>query len=770
VIPDMTWLILIHVLAGAAILMARRTLGRKSFLIGAVGPVSVLVWAIGRAGAILDGTPYAQTLEWVPALDLSLAFRVDSYALLFLLVIGVAGTAIFLYAAAYFGSSERVATFAAVMTLFGGAMVGLVGADHLLAVFVFWELTTITSFLLIGYDDAKAEARAAALQAALVTGAGGLAMLGGLVMLGSAAGTFRISELVTAPPAASAATTVAWVLILIGAVTKSAQFPFHGWLPGAMAAPTPASAFLHSATMVKAGIFLAGRLAPAAVESTGWWTPAVLTIGFVTMGVGGWRALRQHDLKLLLAFGTVSQLGFLFLLVGSGVPKLLYGGLALLAAHALFKAALFMVVGTIDHEAGTRDLRRLSNLRRSMPAVFAAGTMAGLSMAAVPLTFGFAAKEAAFDGLLGRSPWLVALAAAASVLTVVYTGRFLLGAFGAHHEGHEPAGQDAHTPRSVLLWSPLVLAAVGVVFGVVPGSMAGLIDAASTAVSGVEKAGKLVLWPGLVPALGWSLASLTLGSILVWRSRIVDAITDRVSVFVRPLPTAEGSYRRSLAGLLTFADRSSSLIQNGSLPSYIGIISLVAVLLPATALVGAPFPASLPPTGGVLEVLLAVVILASAAGLLFIRRRFAAVILLGGVGYGVAGLYAVLGGPDLSLTQLLVETLAIALFALVLRHLPATFAKPRAAQLPRVLIAAAVGVFVFAGGLLTAGTQSRQPVSDLYLEASVPEAGGANVVNVILVDFRGFDTLGEITVLATAALGAAALVIPILRRWKTAAP
>jgi multicomponent Na+:H+ antiporter subunit A len=212
------------------------------------------------------------------------------------------------------------------------------------------------------------------------------------------------------------------------------------------------------------------------------------------------------------------------------------------------------------------------------------------------------------------------------------------------------------------------------------------------------------------------------------------------------------------------------LIQNGSLPSYIGIISLVAVLLPATALVGAPFPASLPPTGGVLEVLLAVVILSSAAGLLFIRRRFAAVILLGGVGYGVAGLYAVLGGPDLSLTQLLVETLAIALFALVLRHLPATFAKPRAAQLPRVLIAAAVGVFVFAGGLLTAGTQSRQPVSDLYLEASVPEAGGANVVNVILVDFRGFDTLGEITVLATAALGAAALVIPILRRWKTAAP
>jgi multicomponent Na+:H+ antiporter subunit A len=482
------------------------------------------------------------------------------------------------------------------------------------------------------------------------------------------------------------------------------------------------------------------------------------------MGLGGCRALRQHDLKLLLAFGTVSQLGFLFLLIASGEPKLLYGGLALLTAHALFKAALFMIVGTIDHEAGTRDLRRLSNLRASMPAVFVAGTMAAFSMAAVPLTFGFAAKEAAFDGLLGRSPALVALTAAVSVLTVVYTGRFLLGAFGAHHEGHEPAGREAHTPRNMLAWSPLVLASAGVALGLAPGPMAGLVDGASRAVSGFEKAGKLVVWPGAVPALGWSLASLTVGAVLVWRSRLVDAATGRVALLSRRLPTADGSYRRSIAGLLTFADRSSTLIQNGSLPWYIGVIALVGVALPASALIGGPLPTDLPPTGGILETLLALLIVASAGGLVFIGRRFAAVILLGGVGYGVAGLYAVLGGPDLSLTQLLVETLAIALFALVLRHLPATFTKPRTPQLPRVLIAALVGVFVFFGGLLTAGTRSETPVSDRYLASSVPEAGGANVVNVILVDFRGFDTLGEITVLATAALGAAGLVIPLLRR------
>ncbi len=313
------------------------------------------------------GSLTAESIAWVPSLDLVLDLRVDAYALVFLYVIAVAGICIFLYAARYFGSGPKVGTFAGTMTLFGGAMVGLVAADHLLATFLFWELTTITSYFLIGYSDQQESARSAALHAALVTGGGGLALLAGMVMIGSEAGTFTISEILANPPSASAAMGVAWALVLIGAVTKSAQFPFHGWLPGAMAAPTPASAYLHSATMVKAGIFLVGRLAPAALVAVEWWRPTVLAIGFATMIIGGWQALRQNDLKLLLAYGTVSQLGFLFLLVGAGDAKLLYGGLALLVAHALFKATLFMVVGTIDHEAGTRDLRRLSGLRTSLP-------------------------------------------------------------------------------------------------------------------------------------------------------------------------------------------------------------------------------------------------------------------------------------------------------------------------------------------------------------------------------------------------------------------
>ncbi len=754
----------LHFLLALAVLTTRSRLGNRAFLVGALGPFSLLAWAVFHTSGILEGTPVTQVVEWVPALDLTLAFRVDGYALLFLYVIAVAGTAIFLYAATYFGNDVKVATFAGVMTAFGGAMVGLVGSDHLLGIFLFWELTTITSYFLIGYADHTAEARSAALHAALVTGAGGLAMLGGLVLLADRAGSFLISEIVANPPEPSPMVGAAWALILIGAVTKSAQFPFHGWLPGAMVAPTPASAFLHSATMVKAGIFLVGRLAPAALVGAAWWQDTVMAIGFVTMVIGGWRALRQHDLKLMLAFGTVSQLGFLFLLIGSGKDKLLFGGVALLAAHSLFKASLFMTVGVIDHEAHTRDLRRLHNLRTSMPGVFWMGAAAAISMAAVPLTFGFAAKEAAFDGLLAKGLPFLAAASVASVVTVAYTGRFLIGAFGPSHPGHEPAGVEAHTPRNALVWAPAVPAVAGIVFGLAPGLVKPLVESATFSVFGVEGIGKLVAWPGFVTALGWSLASLTVGSLLVWKPAPLDRMIDVVAGIARHLPTTEGGFRRSVAGLLSFADKSSSLIQNGSLPAYLGVIMLVAVLLPAWGLSGRSGDLILPAEGGLIEWMLAAVILISAAAVVYVRRRFAVVILLGGVGYGVAGFYALIGGPDLALTQLLVETLAIALFALVLRHLPSAFTEPGSGQTPKVLVAVAIGLFVFAGSIITTSARVSEPVSTEYLADSVPVAGGANVVNVILVDFRGLDTLGEVTVLATAMLGAAGLVVPLMRR------
>ena len=757
-------LILVHLAIAGLLVVFRRRVGRWAFVVGALGPVAVLMWAAGNGRGVISGSPISETVSWVPALDLDLSFRVDGYALVFLLVVAGAGLPIFLYSQRYFSPSPRATGFAATMTLFAGSMVGLVASDHLLGMFVFWELTTIASYLLIGYDDRKAAARSAALHAALVTGAGGLAMLGGLVLLAGETGTYLISEISSNPPGQSTAVSVAWGLILVGAVTKSAQFPFHAWLPGAMAAPTPASAFLHSATMVKAGIFVVGRLGVAAAESVDWWQPAVLAIGFTTMILGGWRSLRQHDLKLLLAFGTVSQLGFIFLLVGSGIPKLLFGGVAILVGHALFKATLFLVVGTIDHEVGTRDLRKLSGLWRSMPGLFWVAVAAGLSMAAIPFSFGFAAKEAAFDGLLEQSELWIAAVATASVLTVAYTARFIVGAFGPNRPDFEPATGVPLAVSSPLLWAPALLAGTLVFFGLLPTALFSLVDGATEGVSGVAKAGKLVLWPGFVPALGWSLASLVVGLLLAWRSVILDRATAAVARVSDRLPTADNAYQRAIPALLRFADRSSSLLQNGSLPAYVATILLVAVTVPTVAvLVNDPVLGS-PQGGTMLEWILGLLVVGSAVALAFVRRRFAVVILLGGVGYGIAAIYADFGGPDLALTQLLVETLVIALFAFVLRHLPATFSGPVTARLPRLGVALLVGCFVFAAGLFVDGARSTSTVSATYAAEAVPEAEGSNVVNVILVDFRALDTLGEITVLVAATLGAAGLILPVIRR------
>ena len=761
--------LLAHLVAATIILIFRSSLGRRAYLVGAIGPLALLLWLLSAGRSISDGQPYAAELQWVPTFDLSIQLRIDDYSLLYLWVVAVAGIAIFPYAARYFSSVQRVATSAATMTVFAGAMVGIVVADNLLALFIFWELTTISSYLLIGHDDHKARARSAALHAALVTGGGGLAMLGGLVLLAEQSGSYLISEIVSNPPTAGPAVTAAWALILIGAVTKSAQFPFHAWLPGAMSAPTPTSAFLHSATMVKAGIFLVGRVGPTATATTDWWTPVVLAIGFVTMVIGGWRALRQRDLKLLLAFGTLSQLGFIFLLIGSGEAKLVFGGVALLAAHALFKAALFMVVGTIDHEAGTRDIHRLSGLKRSMPGLLAVSVAAAAAMAALPLTFTFAAKEAAFDGLLAKNGLLIAAAALASVLTVVYTGRFLLGAFGTHQPDQEPATATEGTPRSSLAWAPGALAATGVLLGLMPGILFDLVDGATAAATGVSDAGKLVLWPGFVAALGWSLSSLAAGAALLWRTQLVDRATATVGRLSARMPTAEGTYQKSIPALVKFADRSSGLLQNGSLPAYVAIIALFAVTAPTVALLADPPQLAIPAGGGWLEWAIGALIVILASSVVFVRRRFAVVILLGGVGYGIAALYAVLGAPDLSLTQLLVETLVIALFAFVLRHLPATFTRPATAQIPRLMVALAVGSFVFAGGLVMNAARVTRTVSEEFVANAVPEAAGSNVVNVILVDFRALDTLGEITVLAAATLGAAGLVVPIIRRARGAA-
>ncbi|MFJ1587298.1 Na+/H+ antiporter subunit A [Streptomyces sp. NPDC088197] len=432
------------VLAGFAGVFTRWW-GRRAFLVLAAAPAATAVWAALQWNAVANGRVREQTWHWAPALDLEIALRLDALSLLLAVLAGGVGALVLVYCAGYFRDDEPgLGGFAGTLTAFAGAMLGLVLADDLMLLYVFWELTTVLSFLLIGHSAEKKANRRSALQALVVTTAGGLAMLVGLLMLGHLAGTYRLSALIAHPPATGPAVRVALVLVLAGALSKSAVWPFSLWLPGAMAAPTPVSAYLHAAAMVKAGVYLVARLSPA-FAPVGPWRALTVGLGLATMLLGGWRALREFDLKRILAYGTVSQLGFLTALVGTGSHNAALAGVTLLFAHALFKAALFLVVGAVDQTTGTRDIRRLSGLARTSPLLCAAATLAAASMTGLPPFLGFPAKEAAFDAL---TPLPLSLSVLGSALTVAYTLRFLWGAFGPSEAVREAPSSASAPPAA----------------------------------------------------------------------------------------------------------------------------------------------------------------------------------------------------------------------------------------------------------------------------------------------------------------------------------
>ncbi|MGK2949183.1 MAG: hydrogen gas-evolving membrane-bound hydrogenase subunit E [Acidimicrobiales bacterium] len=753
---------------------AGQRLGRRAFLVAAVAPLATVGWALSVAPSVLDGEPETAAVGWVPELGLALDLRLDAFALLMVGLVSGIGVLVFVYAHSYFSDRPDLGRFAATLTAFAGSMLGLVLSDNLLGLFLFWELTSVTSYLLIGFDDTKASARAAALQAILITGVGGLAMLGGFVVIGLEAGTFSLSEVLAAPPSGTAV-DVALVLVLIGACTKSAQAPFHSWLPGAMAAPTPVSAYLHSATMVKAGIYLVARFAPAFATAAPW-RPIVLTVGLVTMLLGGLRALRQHDLKLLLAYGTISQLGFLLVLLGVGLPEATLAGCALLVAHGVFKAALFMLVGIVDHQAHTRDLRRLHELRHApgwRPAMVVAALSAG-SMAGIPLLVGFVSKEAAYEALIhggvGAVDTLVlAGVVVGSILTFAYSARFLRGTFGPTE--HDDAVEAPKPPSRSFVGPTVILAAITVTLGVLPDLASDLVSSAAGALDATVEPVHLKLWHGLNLALGLSVLTVGLGSLLAWRWRSVEAFQGSLP----GLGSSDGAYGASLVGLNRLADRTVAVVQSGSLPIYLGVILLTLLALPGGALlVGGDLPALPPASETPLQIAVAVVMAVAAIGAAVAVHRYVAVLLLGFVGYGMAAFFVIQGAPDLALTQMLVETVTLLIFVFVLRRLPARAvqARWRLGTATRLFVAAGVGLMVTGFALVAGGSRTREPISGAYLERALPDGGGSNVVNVILVDFRGLDTLGEITVLAVAALGILSLTRVVRGRAEgpTAAP
>jgi multicomponent Na+:H+ antiporter subunit A len=763
-------LLLAHLLAAIVCMTPGRHSARWALPVAAIAPAVTFGWLVSQSGAVLDGDTPTVEVEWIPQIALSISLRLDGFGLLMGLLVSGIGVLVLLYSMAYFGRRDDLGRLAGLLVAFAGAMLGIVWADGLLTLFVFWELTSITSFLLIGFDDTNAAARAAATRAFLVTGAGGLAMLAGLIILTIVGDTTTMSGLLADPPSGTL-TDVALVLVLLGAFTKSAQFPFHFWLPGAMAAPTPVSAYLHSATMVKAGLVVVARFAPA-FAAEGPWRVLVVSAGLASLFVGGIGAMRQQDAKLALAHGTVSQLGFLMVLLGLGTPATTYAGVAMLFAHALFKASLFLSVGVIDHEAGTRDMRRLRGLLRALPIVAASVVVAAASMAAIMPTFGFVAKEKALDGLLDGDIGAIGTIALVgivlgSVLTVAYTIRIAVGLLGDDAPGVESDGtvdaalgpidpSSVHRPPFALVAAPVLLALLSLVLGFAAGLVGDRLAEVTASLDPATSSKYLVLWPGVNEALLVSMGIIAVGVALWWFTRAATR------TFELRRSVATNAYDRIYDGLLAGARRTTAATQSGSLPLYLAIVlTTVAASLFVALLAGATDSISSPRfSNSPIEFIAVVVTGLLAIAILFARNRFGAAVLLGGSGYGLAIVYLIQGAPDLAITQFLVETLTIVVFLLVLARLPAEFS-PAPAWAPkfvRIGIATAVGVTVAVFALSASGSRTEPSVGEEYVALSEPEAGGRNVVNVILVDFRGFDTLGEITVLAVAGAGVVNLV------------
>ncbi len=712
---------------------------------------------------IAAGRQARYALPWIPSLGLTAAFHLDGLSYLMALIILGIGGLVVIYGAAYLEKNPFLPRFLSVVLIFMSAMLGVVLSGNALLLFIFWELTSITSFILIGFEHHRQTARAAAWQALLVTSAGGLALLAGIVLLYLITGSFEIADWIGQAQRVQQHTLApaALLLILLGAMAKSAQFPFHFWLPNAMEAPTPVSAYLHSATMVKAGVYLIARLLPV-FGGMDLWSSVVPWVGLATLLIGSLLALSQTDLKRLLAYSTVGALGGLVFLFGMGTPLAVKAGMVFLLAHALYKGALFLVAGGVDHAVHSRDVRELGGLAKHMPLTAAAAGMAAVSMAGLPPFVGFIAKELVYESTLevGSSPLaLTGLALAAFVATVAVAGWAGLTPFWAK------AGREFHAvgEGSPGLWlPPAILALLGLGAGLFPQLIADtLIRPSAEALLLSSPNIKLSLWHGFTPTFFLSVLTLALGGALfAWRGRIQPA-SARLARSLEAIGPAS-LYQRSLAAALRFAAWQTRLLQSGYLRVYVLFIVITTVgltlLTKLTRLgVGIFIGAWSPPR--FYDVILIAIILIAAIQVTRTRSRLATIALLGSIGYSIAILYLLYSAPDLAMVQFAIETLTVILFILIIYRLPKFTQLTR--PLPRlfdIVVALAGGGLMTILMLLASSHPSESYLANFYAGASLFQAFGRNVVNVILVDFRGLDTLGEITVLGIAAVGVFALI------------
>lgn len=760
---------LVSLLAGgfASAFVAAALPGRVAALFGALTALVLFGMTAMLAPGIAAGGASLATFWSVPALGIAGGLKLDGLSLVFALLITGIGALVFLYAHAYLAGDHRLVRLVVILLLFMSAMVGAVTSDDVITLFIFWELTSLTSFFLVGFDHEKPKARKAALQALLVTGGGGLALLAGLILVSLAAGTTSLSGIIAAREAVVAyeAATAAMLLIIFGCFAKSAQAPLHFWLPNAMAAPTPVSAYLHSATMVKLGVYLLARFNPV-YQNEALWGAVLTTFGGLTMITATVLAFRETDLKRVLAYTTVTALGTLVMLIGIAPELSITAAVTFLVVHAFYKAALFMIAGIVDHETGTRDASQLGGLARHMPFTAAAALLAALSMAGLPPFVGFVAKELIYEAKLELGAAQTALLAisflvnsAAVAIAGVLSLRLFFGR--ARQTPEQP-----HDPPVAMWVGPFILACLGLTMGAMPASLgAMLVDPAVSAILGRPADVALKLWHGFNAVLALSIATVALGMLLflAWE-RIVPRLRSFAWIDDH---SASAAYDRGLAGLLALAERCTLAIQHGSLRGYVRTLFLAAAVAAAGALLwrdGLAWPAdsiSLDPR----HLPLALIMLGSAA-VMAAPTAVTAALALGLVGFGAAVVFLSFGAPDVAFTQFAVETLLVVILATALIRLPV---RGRDLRTPREKVAdlcvalfCGVAIAAVLAAVLASPFDSR--LTEWFSAQSVPAAHGRNVVNVILVDFRALDTLGEIVVLALSAFA----VVALLRRPRTA--
>jgi multicomponent K+:H+ antiporter subunit A len=732
----------------------------------ATGSVTLLALILlaSLAPAVMAGEVIHVRYEWLPALGLNVNFFLDGLGLLFATLILGIGFLIIIYARFYLSKNDSMGRFYVFLLLFQGAMVGIVTSDNILLLLIFWELTSLSSFLLIGYWKHLPEGRQGARMALTVTGAGGLSMIAGMLILGNIVGSYDISvilqhgDMIKSSPLYALAT----VLILLGCLTKSAQFPFHFWLPHAMAAPTPVSAYLHSATMVKAGLFLMARLWPV-LSGTDEWFYIVATSGLITMVMGAWIAMFKDDLKGLLAYSTVSHLGLVTMLFGFGTPLAAVAGVFHIINHATFKAALFMIAGIIDHEAGTRSIRRLGGLASLMPIAATIGVIAAASMGGTPPFNGFLSKEMMLDqslhmAWLGQDWVFPVLVTVGALFSVAYSFRFIVHVFFGPKQPEYP--HHPHDPGIGLWGPPAFLTVLVVLIGLFPAATAGpLVEVTSRAViGGALPEFHLTLWHGFNTPLMLSAIAIIGGLLVLWRHPGLMNATKNLS-----RPEAKAMFDCFIQKLVALARFVTDLFHSGSLQFYLAMMVVAAIAIGFAGfythdgyVAGTRdlLPVSVPVVIG-----WALLMLTCAASVILHYNRLLVLLFVGVIGLIVSLGFIYLSAPDLALTQISVEVVTVILMLLALNILPRE--TPRESTSGRrfrdILIAVVAGLGM-GGAVWAVMTRDGVTIADYYLQNSLLKGGGHNVVNVILVDFRGYDTFGEITVLGIAALTIFALV------------